>query len=48
MRLSKAGYGKVVEIEEMPVDIVLDLLAYDSFTSDYEAEYLEINKEESK
>ena len=48
MRLSKAGYGNVLEIEEMSVDIVLDLLAYDSFTSDYESEYIELNKEENK
>jgi len=44
-RLSKAGYGSVNEIEKWDARKVLQALAYEVFCSDYEAAWLELNKE---
>ena len=46
LRLSKAGYGSVEEILNMPVDIVLDILSYETFLSEFEVACYELNKKE--
>ena len=48
MKLSKAGYGTILEILDTPVDLVLDMISYEEFCMDYESEFIELNKEESK
>jgi hypothetical protein len=42
--LSKAGYGSLKEMEEMDARAVIQALGYETFTSDYEAAYMELNK----
>jgi len=44
LKLSKAGFGTAVQILDMPVDIVLGALNYNSFVADYEAAYYKLNK----
>lgn len=44
-RLCKAGYARsVIEAMELPARVVLQAIYYESFCSDYEAAYLEVNK----
>jgi hypothetical protein len=45
LRLSKAGYGKVSEILETDADIVVDMLNYEGFLTDYEKVFMDINKD---
>jgi hypothetical protein len=40
----KAGYGTLREVEEMNARTVLQALYYESFISDYESAYMEMNK----
>ena len=49
MKLSKIGYcgGNPESILKMPVDIVMTMLDYEAFESDYEKAYIELNKEGS-
>jgi hypothetical protein len=43
-RLSKAGFGTMKEIGEMPVTYVLAALNFNSFIGDYENAHWELNK----
>lgn len=45
MRLVKAGYGSLKEVEEFDVRKVIQILHYENFLHDYELAYLEINKD---
>lgn len=44
-KLSKSGYGSVNEIAEWDTRRVLQCLAYEKFTNDFEEAYLQINKD---
>lgn len=44
LKLSKAGYGRPDEILDMPTDLVLTALEYESFLNKFEAEAYELNK----
>ena len=48
MRLAKEGYGagNPEKILAMNVTTVINLLGYEMFLKDYEAKFLEINKED--
>ena len=48
LRLAKEGFGTPEQIENMRTDIVLDALQYSTFLADYEATYVELNKEPKK
>ena len=43
-RLVKSGYGSVSELMEMPARTIMQALHYENFCSDYESEYMELNK----
>jgi hypothetical protein len=45
--VAKAGYygGDPEKVLSARVDIVMDLIDYEAFTSDYEARYMELNRE---
>lgn len=45
LRLVKQGYGTLKEVEEMDARKVLQALNYEKFVADYEAAFVEINKE---
>ena len=45
LKLSKAGYGKPQDILDAPLDLVIGMIAYEKFSSEYEARFYEINKE---
>lgn len=45
LRLSKAGFGTPDQILRMPVSVVLGALQYVTFLSDYEATFVELNKQ---
>lgn len=45
MRLSKAGYGSVNEILGADASAVMMMLEFESFVSDYEVEFYELNKD---
>jgi hypothetical protein len=45
LKLSKAGYGRPDEVLEMRCDIVLAAAEYEGFLSQYEAEWIELNKD---
>lgn len=47
IRLAKAGYfnGDPVAVLRAPVDVVENILSYEDFASEYETEYVELNKE---
>ena len=44
-RLVKLGYGSLREVERLDVRTVLQALNYEKFCNDYEAAYIEMNKE---
>lgn len=44
LRLSKAGYGSVREIEGWDARRVLQALAYESYLDDYEQAWIDINR----
>ncbi len=48
LKLSRAGYGRPDEILKMPTDIVLAALNYEQFVNEYEAEFIELNREDPK
>lgn len=43
----KAGYGSLREVEEFDARRVLQALNYEEFCNDYEAAYVEMNRESS-
>lgn len=45
LKLVKAGYGSIEEVQKMTARQTLQALAYESFLSDYEAAFVELNKE---
>lgn len=45
LRLSKAGYGSIKELMELPSDVVLTALEYDNFVIDMEKAFIELNKD---
>ena len=45
LRLAKAGYGTPMGILSWPSEVVLSALEYEKFTNDYEAAFVEINKD---
>lgn len=48
MRVAKAGYysGDVEAVMNAPVNIVQAILDYENFESDYEKEYIKLNKKD--
>lgn len=50
MRLAKQGYfgGDPQKILDAPIDIVLDIMHYEAFESDYMQVYDELNKPENQ
>jgi hypothetical protein len=46
LRLSKAGYGTPEQVLAMRSDIVLMALDYEKFVSDYESEFIVMNREQ--
>lgn len=44
-RLAKSGYGTVEQIMESDVRAVMAMVHYEAFVSDYEEEFLHLNKE---
>jgi hypothetical protein len=48
MRLVKAGYGSLVEVQQFDARTVLQALNYEKFLAEYESAYLEIIKNESR
>jgi hypothetical protein len=46
LKLVKSGYGTLKEVRAMDTREVIQALHYEKFVSDYEAEYLELNKAE--
>ncbi len=48
LRLCKSGYGRPDQILRMPTDVVLTALEYERFLKDYEAEFIELNREGKK
>lgn len=44
-RLSKCGYGSVAEIEKWEARKVLQALNYERFCNDYEAAFMELNRQ---
>lgn len=47
IRLSKEGYGTPDQIRQMPTDLVMATVRFSGFLADYEATYIELNKENS-
>jgi hypothetical protein len=47
IKLSKAGYGSVNEIEEWDARKVLQALEYEKYCDDYDSAWLEMNREHS-
>ena len=45
IKLSKAGYGTAEQILAMEAEIVIYMIEYESFTSDYQRAFTEINRE---
>ena len=44
LKLSKAGYGFVNEIEQWDARKILQALNYEKFCDDYESAFVELNK----
>ena len=47
MKLVKSGYGSLKDVKEMDAREVLQAIAYDTFTSQYESEAQRLNSESS-
>lgn len=45
VRLSKEGFGTPQQIRDMPTDLVMAAVNYSEFIQDYEATFVELNKE---
>lgn len=44
LRVTKAGYGSLNEVEEFDARKMLQILNYENFISDYESAFLELSK----
>lgn len=45
LRLSKAGYGRPDDVLNMRSDLVVLAIEYERFQNDYQATYIELNKD---
>lgn len=45
LRLSKDGFGNPQEILKMRTDVVIYMIEYANFHSDYQSAFIELNKE---
>jgi hypothetical protein len=45
LKLSKSGYGSLVEVEEWDARRVLQALSYEAFIEDYENAYMELQRD---